>query len=143
MLTRSNRALCLHVRAASPGGVRESGSWASTGGVSPLRRTRVELSTVFPISGFLVGVLIGLTGMGAGALMTPYLILVLGTRPIVAVGTDLAYGAVTKLVGAFLHWRQGTVDLRLVARLALGSVPAGLAGVCGPRRDLAIRRRCR
>ncbi len=108
----------------------------------------MELSPVFPVSGFLVGMLIGLTGMGAGALMTPFLILVLGTRPIVAVGTDLAYGAVTKLVGAFLHWRQGTVDLRLVARLALGSVPAGLAGVAalgalsrsGADADEAVRR---
>jgi hypothetical protein len=89
----------------------------------------VELSPIFPISGFLVGILIGLTGIGGGALMTPFLILVLGTRPIVAVGTDLAYNAVTKLVGAFIHWRQGTVDTRLVRRLALGSVPAGLAGV--------------
>lgn len=89
----------------------------------------MDLTVVFPLSGFLVGVLIGLTGMGGGALMTPFLILVLGTRPIVAVGTDLAYGAVTKLVGAFLHWRQGTVDLQLVKRLAIGSLPAGLAAV--------------
>jgi uncharacterized protein len=89
----------------------------------------VELSPLFPVSGFLVGILIGLTGIGGGALMTPFLILVLGTRPVVAVGTDLAYNAVTKLVGALIHWRQGTVDLALVKRLAIGSVPAGLAGV--------------
>ena len=108
----------------------------------------VELSPVFPISGFLVGILIGLTGIGGGALMTPFLILVLGTRPIVAVGTDLAYGAVTKLVGALLHWRQGTVDLKLVGRLAIGSVPAGLAAVAalnaisrsGADADEAVRR---
>jgi len=93
----------------------------------------VELSLIFPLSGFLVGVLVGLTGMGGAALMTPFLILVLGTRPVVAVGTDLAYGAVTKLVGAFLHWRQGTVDLQLVKRLALGSIPAGLAAVAALR----------
>src|SRR5215510_11371545 len=90
---------------------------------------RMELSAVFPLSGFLVGLLVGLTGMGGAALMTPFLILVLGTRPVVAVGTDLAYGSLTKLVGAYLHWRQGTVDLPLVKRLALGSVPAGLVGV--------------
>jgi uncharacterized protein len=108
----------------------------------------VELSPLFPISGFLVGILIGLTGIGGGALMTPFLILVLGTRPVVAVGTDLAYNAITKLVGAFIHWKQGTVDLRLVARLALGSVPAGLAGVVavtaisrsGADADEAVRR---
>jgi uncharacterized membrane protein YfcA len=89
----------------------------------------VDWSPVFPVTGFVVGILIGLTGMGGGALMTPFLVIVLGTRPIVAVGTDLAYGAVTKLVGAFLHWRQGTVDMRLVLRLAAASVPAGLAAV--------------
>lgn len=61
--------------------------------------------------------------------MTPFLILVLGARPLVAVGTDLTYGAVTKLFGALLHWRQGTVDMRIVRRLALGSVPAGLLAV--------------
>jgi uncharacterized membrane protein YfcA len=84
---------------------------------------------IFPATGFVVGVLVGLTGMGGAALMTPFLILVLGTTPVVAVGTDLAYGAVTKIVGAFMHWRHGTVDLRLVGRLALGSVPGGLLAV--------------
>jgi uncharacterized membrane protein YfcA len=82
-----------------------------------------------PATGFLVGVLIGLTGMGGGALMTPFLIIVLGTRPLVAVGTDLVYGAVTKLFGAMLHWRQGTVDVHLALRLAAASVPAGLLAV--------------
>ena len=91
------------------------------------------MSPIFPLSGFLVGVLIGLTGIGGGALMTPFLILVLGARPMVAVGTDLAYGAVTKIVGAILHWRQGTVDLALVRRLALGSTPAGLLAVAALR----------
>jgi len=88
---------------------------------------------MFPAIGFGVGILIGLTGMGGGALMTPFLILVLGTPPIVAVGTDLVYGAVTKIVGAFIHWRHGTVDLRLVGRLALGSVPGGLLAVVAIR----------
>ena len=101
-----------------------------------------------PATGFFVGVLIGLTGIGGGAIMTPFLILVLGTRPVVAVGTDLAYGAVTKLVGAFIHWRQGTVDLRLSLRLAAASVPAGLLAVLalqtlpdsGEAADAAVRR---
>jgi uncharacterized membrane protein YfcA len=79
-----------------------------------------------PATGFVVGILIGLTGIGGGAIMTPFLILVLGTRPVVAVGTDLVYGAVTKLAGAFIHWRQGTVDMTLALRLAAASVPAGL-----------------
>jgi uncharacterized protein len=84
------------------------------------------METTLPLTGFFVGVLVGLTGMGGGALMTPFLILVVGTRPVVAVGSDLAYGAITKLAGAFLHWRQGTVDFALVKRLARGSVPGGL-----------------
>jgi uncharacterized membrane protein YfcA len=84
---------------------------------------------VLPLTGCLVGFLVGVTGMGGGALMTPFLILVIGTRPVVAVGTDLVYGAATKIVGAYLHWRQGTVDLQLVKRLAIASVPGGLAAV--------------
>lgn len=91
------------------------------------------MDATLPVTGFAVGVLIGLTGMGGGALMTPFLILVLGTRPVVAVGTDLVYGAITKLVGASLHWRQGTVDLRLALRLAAASVPAGLLAVVALR----------
>ena len=82
-----------------------------------------------PLTGFFVGMLVGLTGMGGGAIMTPFLILVLGTRPVVAVGTDLVYGAVTKIFGALVHWRQGTVDVKLAGRLALASVPSGLAAV--------------
>jgi uncharacterized membrane protein YfcA len=91
------------------------------------------MDVTLPITGFAVGVLIGLTGMGGGALMTPFLILVLGTRPVVAVGTDLVYGAITKVVGAILHWRQGTVDLRLALRLAATSVPAGLLAAAALR----------
>jgi uncharacterized membrane protein YfcA len=85
------------------------------------------------LTGCLVGFLIGLTGIGAGAVMTPFLILVIGARPVVAVGTDLAYGAVTKIAGAFLHWDQGTVDVSLVKRLAMTSVPAGLVAVASLR----------
>ncbi len=78
---------------------------------------------------FGVGLLIGLTSMGGAALMTPVLILILGVRPVVAVGTDLAYTSITKMVGAWAHWRQGTADVRLALRLALTSVPGGLLGV--------------
>lgn len=62
-----------------------------------------------------VGVLVGLTGIGGGSLMAPVLILVFGVQPVTAVGTDLAYGAVTKTVGGLKHLRQRTVDLRLSA----------------------------
>jgi hypothetical protein len=73
--------------------------------------------------------MIGLTSMGGAALMTPFLILILGVRPSMAVGTDLVYAAVAKWVGGWVHWRQGTVDVKLALRLALGSVPGGILGV--------------
>ena len=76
-----------------------------------------------------VGVLVGMTGIGGGSLMTPLLILVFGIKPITAVGTDLAYGAVTKTVGGWRHWRQRTVDMTLSTWMALGSVPAAIGGV--------------
>lgn len=100
------------------------------------------------LTGFGVGALVGLTGMGSGSLITPLLIVVLGTAPTVAVGTNLMYGALTKVVGAAVHARQATVDYRLVARLAAASVPAGLVGVLfvrllpsvGVDADAAVRR---
>jgi uncharacterized protein len=76
-----------------------------------------------------VGVLVGTTGMGGGSLMTPLLILVFGVKPVVAVGTDLAYAAVTKTVGGWRHFRKGTVFPRLAFWLAIGSCPGALAGV--------------
>ena len=76
-----------------------------------------------------VGILVGMTGIGGGSLMTPMLILVFGVTPVTAIGTDLAYAAVTKTVGGYKHWRQRTVDLRLSSWMALGSVPAAVFGV--------------
>ena len=76
-----------------------------------------------------VGILIGLTGIGGGSLMTPLLLLVGGYSPVVAIGTDLAYGAVTKTVGGWRHLRAGHVDLRLSWWLAAGSVPGSIGGV--------------
>ena len=81
------------------------------------------------VFGFGVGILIGLTGIGGGSLMTPLLVLFAGIPPVVAIGTDLAYGAVTKTLGGWRHWRKGTVDLGVSAWLAVGSVPGALAGV--------------
>lgn len=78
--------------------------------------------------GFAVGILLGLTGMGGGSLLTPLLILVFGIDPSTAVGTDIAYQALTKTVGGARHLRQRTVDLPLAAWMACGSVPAALAG---------------
>lgn len=79
--------------------------------------------------GFGVGLLVGTTGMGGGSLMTPILILVFGFKPVVAIGTDLAYGAVTKTVGGWRHLRQHTVDRGLSMWMAFGSVPAAVGGV--------------
>jgi uncharacterized membrane protein YfcA len=76
-----------------------------------------------------VGILVGLTGIGGGSLMTPILILVFGFKPVTAIGTDLAYGAVTKTVGGWKHLRQHTVDMSLSMWMAIGSVPAALGGV--------------
>jgi uncharacterized protein len=76
-----------------------------------------------------VGILIGLTGIGGGSLMTPLLLLVGGYSPVVAIGTDLAYGAITKTVGGWRHLRAGHVDLRLSWWLAAGSVPGSILGV--------------
>jgi hypothetical protein len=76
-----------------------------------------------------VGVLVGMTGIGGGSLMTPMLILVFGVQPTTAIGSDLAYAAVTKTVGGYKHLRQHTVDMRLSSWMAVGSVPAAVFGV--------------
>jgi len=79
--------------------------------------------------GACVGLLVGMTGVGGGSLMTPLLIIVFGVKPVTAVGTDLSYAAVTKTVGGVKHLRQRTVDMRLSTWMALGSVPAAIGGV--------------
>ncbi|HEX5993310.1 MAG TPA: sulfite exporter TauE/SafE family protein [Thermomicrobiales bacterium] len=84
---------------------------------------------LLPVYGLIVGMLVGLTGMGGGVLMTPLLVLGLGMPATAAIGTDLAYSSVTKLAGTWQHWRQGTVDMRVVRALAVGSVPATLVAV--------------
>ena len=76
-----------------------------------------------------VGVLVGMTGIGGGSLMTPMLILVFGVTPVTAIGSDLAYAAVTKTVGGYKHLTQRTVDVRLSSWMAIGSVPAAVCGV--------------
>jgi len=76
-----------------------------------------------------IGVLVGMTGMGGGSLMTPLLILVFGISPTTAIGTDIFYAAVTKTVGGWRHLKLKTVNMELVKWLALGSVPAAVGGV--------------
>src|SRR5215204_5248449 len=70
-----------------------------------------------------------MTGIGGGALMTPMLILVFGVTPVTAIGTDLAYAAVTKTVGGYKHLRQKTVDIQLSSWMSIGSAPAAICGV--------------
>lgn len=81
------------------------------------------------VFGFGVGILVGTTGMGGGSLMTPLLILVFGIQPVLAIGTDIFYAAVTKTVGGWRHFRKGTVDMGISLWLGLGSIPATIAGV--------------
>jgi len=76
-----------------------------------------------------VGILVGMTGIGGGSLMTPLLIIVAGIQPTVAIGTDLAYGAITKTVGGWRHWRNKTIDFGVCWWLAAGSIPGSLVGV--------------
>jgi uncharacterized membrane protein YfcA len=84
------------------------------------------IEPLYSIAGVLVGLLVGMTGVGGGSLMTPILVLVFGFHPATAVGTDLLYASATKLVGTGVHGWRGTVDWRVVRRLATGSVPATL-----------------
>jgi len=81
------------------------------------------------VFGLGIGILVGMTGMGGGSLMTPMLILIFGIQPTTAIGTDIFYSAVTKTVGGWRHLRMKTVNMDLVKWLSLGSVPAAVAGV--------------
>ncbi len=86
---------------------------------------------LYVFSGLLVGTLVGLTGVGGGSLMTPLLILLFGVHASTAVGTDLLFAAMTKIVGTSIHSAGKTVDWTIVGRLALGSVPATLLAIGG------------
>jgi uncharacterized membrane protein YfcA len=80
----------------------------------------------YTISGFVVGFIVGMTGVGGGSLMTPLLVLVFGINPATAVGTDLLYASLTKSAGVWVHSKRGNVDWKLVGLLAAGSLPAAL-----------------
>jgi len=79
---------------------------------------------LYSLSGFFVGMLVGFTGVGGGALMTPLLVLLFGIHPATAVGTDLLYASITKSAGTLVHGLSDTVDWPITRRLAFGSVPA-------------------
>jgi hypothetical protein len=89
-----------------------------------------DLSTLWPmvvLGGFVVGFLVGMTGVGAGSLMTPFLITTIGVPPTLAVGTDLLFASITKASAALPHHNLGNVNWRLVGWLAAGSVPGSIA----------------
>ncbi|MDE2597401.1 MAG: sulfite exporter TauE/SafE family protein [Sphingomonadales bacterium] len=88
-----------------------------------------QMDALHAIAGFMVGVLVGVTGVGGGSLMTPLLVLLFGVSPHTAVGTDLLYASSTKVVGSGVHgWRE-TIDWRILRRLATGSIPAAVLSV--------------
>ena len=81
------------------------------------------INWLYSLSGFAVGMLVGVTGVGGGSLMTPLLVLLFGFHPATAVGTDLLYAAATKGVGTLVHSARDTVEWPIVRRLAMGSIP--------------------
>jgi uncharacterized membrane protein YfcA len=84
------------------------------------------MTVTYIVSGFAVGILVGLTGVGGGSLMTPLLTLVFGVPPTVAVGTDLAFASITKVAGTFAHRFRGTVHWQIVKHLSFGALPAAV-----------------
>lgn len=88
-----------------------------------------DINPLYSLSGFVIGALVGCTGIGGGSLMTPLLVLMFGITPATAVGTDLLYAAVTKSGGTLMHARNKTIDWRIAARLASGSVPTAIATI--------------
>lgn len=88
--------------------------------------TALDINPLYAVAGAFVGILVGLTGVGGGSLMTPLLVLLFGFHPSTAVGTDLLFASLTKTVGSAVHGQRGTVDWRIVRRLASGSVPAAV-----------------
>src|SRR5271166_5458840 len=85
------------------------------------------IDPLYTISGFGVGLLVGMTGVGGGSLMTPLLIWFFGVPPATAVGTDLLYAAATKTGGSLVHGLVRSIDWPIVSRLASGSIPASIA----------------
>jgi uncharacterized protein len=81
------------------------------------------------VAGLLIGLLVGMTGMGGGSLMTPMLVFLFGFKPTVAIGTDILHGAIFKSFGAVRHRQLGTVHLRLTGWMLVGSAPFSLVGV--------------
>lgn len=88
-----------------------------------------SFNPLYAATGFLGGILVGLTGVGGGSLTTPLLVLLFGFHPATAVGTDLLYASVTKTVGTAVHQQQRAIDWSIVGDLATGSIPAAIASL--------------
>ena len=103
---------------------------------------RLAMDWMYTLSGFVVGAVVGLTGVGGGSLMTPLLVLLFGIHPATAVGTDLLYAAITKAGGTVVHARKGHIDWRVTHLLASGSIPATLLTIWAlsflPRQSAAV-----
>ena len=89
----------------------------------------MPIEYLYILSGFIVGFIVGMTGVGGGSLMTPLLVLGFGIKPAIAVGTDLLYAAITKSGGIFVHHARGNVQWRVIGWLSLGSIPATLVSL--------------
>lgn len=87
------------------------------------------MDLAYTVSGFVVGFIVGMTGVGGGSLMTPLLVLVFGISPAVAVGTDLLYAAITKSGGSWVHAKRRTVNWKIAGLLGAGSIPASVITV--------------
>lgn len=84
----------------------------------------LSMDWMYTLSGFVVGLIVGLTGVGGGSLMTPLLVMFFGVSPATAVGTDLLYASLTKTMGGWVHSKRGSVDWKVFGLLAMGSLPA-------------------
>jgi hypothetical protein len=89
----------------------------------------LEIDPLVALAGIVVGFIVGMTGMGGGALMTPILVIIFRVQPLAAIGSDLVASLLMKPVGGLVHWRRGTVEKGIAKWLLVGSVPAAFAGV--------------
>src|ERR1700694_3579785 len=96
------------------------------------------MTVSYVVSGFAVGLLVGMTGVGGGSLMTPLLTLLFGVSPSVAVGTDLAFASITKTAGTFTHRLRGTVRWDIVRLLCAGALPAAVLATLALKRYGAL-----
>lgn len=98
----------------------------ATAAATALPSVQMTIDWINAVAGFGVGTIVGLTGVGGGALMTPIMVMLFGVAPHTAVGTDLWFAAITKMVGGWVHGKKGSVDWQVLRRMFYGSIPAAL-----------------